>query len=146
MKTILLFCSLMMFGTLAKAQQSKQNIDYQYFRDTKSYYAYELFKDLRNGDKNELRLNFSANESFSKIDKIYLKDEGNEIKLSFKPRQDIIKTDNPDQKHYPIVFDSKILESKKLSCEAEIVFVLDNGSNYSLPFSLCVIRTALATH
>lgn len=146
MKTILLFCTLIVIGTCAKAQQSKQNLDYQYFRDTKNFYAFELFKDLRNGDKSELKLNFSANESFSKIDKIYLKDEVNEIKLSFKPREEVIKTDNPNQKYYPIVFDSRILENKKLSCEAKMVFVLDNGSKYSLPFNVCAIKTALAQH
>ncbi len=136
MKTILYIFLLTLYATIANAQQSKTRIDYQYYRDDKSYYAYDLFTYPASAG-NQLMLNFTTNSDFKKIEKIYIIAADVEIKLKFKQRDEIIKSDNPEQKFYPVAFELKDLLNKKLDCKARIVFKLDNGISYSLPFNGC---------
>ena len=145
MKIALFLFAFVAFGKIAYSQQTKQSIDYQYFRDEKSYYAFELFKNAVMGD-DQLMINFTANIPFKKIEKIYVTAGENEVKLKFKIREEVIKSDNPEQKFYPIVFSSKDLEDKKISCEAQIIFKLDNGQLYKLPFSTCNVIEFLANN
>lgn len=144
MKTTLLFFALIAFGTIAYSQQTKQSIDYQYFRDDKSYYAFELFKDNSSGMDSHLMINFTANSSFKKIDKVYLKAGEAELKLKFKLREETVKSDNPEQKFYPIIFEARDLADKNFPCDAKIVFKLDNGTTYTLPFSTCSVIEFIA--
>lgn len=136
MKNILFVLFLILSGTIANAQQSKTSIDYQYYRDDKSYYAYDLFC-YPASPGNQLMLNFTTNTASNKIEKIYITAADVEIKLKFRQRDEVIKSDNPEQKFYPIAFELKDLLDKKLDCRARIVFKLDNGITYSLPFNAC---------
>ena len=136
MKNTLYILLLILSGTCANAQQSKTSIDYQYYRDDKSYYAYDLFSYSAIPD-HQLMLNFTTNTAFKKIEKIYIIAADVEIKLKFTQRDEVIKSDNPEQKFYPVAFELKELLDKKLDCEARIVFKLDNGISYSLPFNAC---------
>ncbi|TCD00627.1 hypothetical protein EZ449_20495 [Pedobacter frigidisoli] len=144
MKTALFLFAFMAFGKMGYCQQVKQSIDYQYFRDDKSYYAFELFKNSNNGMDDQLMINFTSNSSFKKIEKIYVKAGEVELRLKFKVREETVKSDNPEQKFYPIVFNGKDLENKKLPCNAQIIFKLDNGTSYSLPFSTCNVIEFIA--
>ncbi|RZK19049.1 MAG: hypothetical protein EOO86_08555 [Pedobacter sp.] len=144
MKTALLFFALATLGKISYSQQTKQSIDYQYFRDDKSYYAFEVFKDNANGMDDHLMINFTANTSYKKIEKIYLKSGETELKLKFKLREESIKSDNPEQKFYPIIFDAKDLSGKNFPCDAQIIFKLDNGMSYTLPFSTCSVIEFIA--
>jgi len=143
MKTALFLFAFITLGKIVYSQQTKQSIDYQYFRDEKSYYAFELFKNAGQ-TSDQLMINFTANTSFKKIEKVYLKAGDTELKLKFRHREETLKSDNPDQKFYPIVFYSKDLEDKKLACNAQIVFKLDNGSTYILPFNTCDVIEFIA--
>lgn len=144
MKTSLLIFILLALGKLSHSQQLRQSIDYQYYRDDKSYYAFELFKDVKNMEDNQLMLNFISNVSFDKIDKIYIKSGNVELKLRFKKRDEIIHSDNPEQKFYPISFNIKDLTDKKIPCEATITFKMEGGFQYTLPFNACSIKEFIA--
>lgn len=136
MKTtiILLFC--LISAKFSMAQQARQTIDYEYFRDDKQHYAFELFKNTSSKD-DVLMLNFASNGTLSKIDKIHILKGAEEIKLKFKMRQDVVSSDNPELKFYPIMFSKKELEEKVLGCEAKVRFKMDNGIIYTLPLVLC---------
>lgn len=144
MKTSLLIFILLALGKLSHSQQLRQSIDYQYYRDDKSYYAFELFKDVKNTEDNQLMLNFISNVSFDKIDKIYIKSGNVELKLRFKKRDEIIRSDNPEQKFFPISFNIKDLTDKKIPCEATITFKMEGGFQYKLPFNACSIKEFIA--
>lgn len=144
MKTALLLFAFIAIGKMAYCQQAKQSIDYQYFRDDKNYYAFELFKNSNNGMDDQLMINFTSNSNFKKVEKIYLRAGGVELKLKFKLREETVKSDNPEQKFYPIVFDGRDLADEKLPCNAQIIFKLDNGTTYSLPFSTCSVIEFIA--
>lgn len=144
MKTSLFLFLLIAFGKVTYSQQIKQSIDYQYFRDDKSYFAFELFKDGSNGMEDQLNINFTSSSTFTKIDKIYIKAGVVELKLKFKIRDEKVKSDNPELKSYPIMFNSKDLDSKQLGCNAQIIFKLDNGALFTLPFTACNIKQFLA--
>ncbi|WP_316760475.1 hypothetical protein [Pedobacter aquatilis] len=137
MKTSLIIFFFIVLSKMCFAQQ-KQSLDYQYYRDDNKYYAFELYKNASLLD-DKLMLDFVSNGNYKKIDRIYLKEGGIETKLKFKSREEIIKSDNPEQKFYPIMISSKDLESKKTACEIQIVFKLDNGSILTLPFNICAI-------
>ncbi|WP_316796284.1 hypothetical protein [Pedobacter agri] len=137
MKNTILLFTIILIGQLAYSQQNKQSIDYQYFRDNTNYYAFELFTIDNKVVNNQLMINFTANVNFKKIDKVYLKSGETELKLKFKVREEVVKSDNPEQKFYPIIFDAKDLIDRKIPCEAEIVFKLDTGLSYILPFNTC---------
>jgi len=128
----------MAFTKLSFGQQLKKSIDYEYFRDEKSYYAFELFKDSSSRDDLML-LNFTSNVAFKKVDKIYIQKGAKEIKLKFKTREDIVSSDNPELKFYPIVFNARDLNIKEIGCEAKIIFKTDNGFTYTLPLILCPV-------
>lgn len=136
MKISLLIGFFIALSNLCLAQQSKQNIDYQYYRDANTYYAFELFKNTSAADDN-LMLNFVSNSNYKKIEKIYLKQGTVEFKLKFKVRVDTVNSDNPELKFYPISFILKDLDEKNICCDAQIVFKLDNSSVLTLPFSIC---------
>jgi|GEM_PF-756186 len=144
MKQSLFLFLFIAFSKISYSQNLKQSIDYQYYRDDKSYYAFELFKDVKNVFGDQLMLNFTSNSDFKKIDKIYVKAGELEVKLKFKWRAETVVSDNPEQKFYPISFDSKDLEDKKMACDALIIFKLDNGFSYSLPFNTCGIKEWIA--
>ncbi|WP_231424399.1 hypothetical protein [Pedobacter sp. Leaf250] len=137
MKNTILLFTIILIGQLAYSQQNKQSIDYQYFRDNTNYYAFELFTIDNKAVNNQLMINFTANVNFKKIDKVYLKSGETELKLKFKVREEVVKSDNPEQKFYPIIFDAKDLIDRKIPCEAEIVFKLNTGLSYILPFNTC---------
>ena len=137
MKTSLLLLFFVILTKLSYSQQVKEIIDYQYFRDDESYYAFELFKSP--SSKNDaLMLNFTLNSACKKIDKIYIQAGAKQVKLRFKIREDVVSSDNPDQRFYPIIFSSKDLEEKEVGCEAIIIFKMDNGLTYTLPFNKCI--------
>lgn len=137
MKTSLITFLFIALSKICFAQQ-KQSLDYQYYRDDKKYYAFELYRNTSLLD-DKLMLNFVSNGNYKKIERIYLKEGATETKLKFKTREEIIKSDDPEQKFYPIIFSSKDLENKKTACELQIVFKLDDGSILTLPFSICTI-------
>ncbi|KLT64227.1 hypothetical protein [Pedobacter sp. BMA] len=136
MKHILYTLLLILSGTIANAQQRKISIDYQYFRDVKNYYAYDLFRYSGSPD-NQVMLNFTTNAAFKKIEKIYIVAGDVEIKLKFRQRDEVVKSDNPEQKFYPVAFDIDNLLENKLDCQSRIVFKLDNNISYTLPFNGC---------
>ncbi|WP_316829424.1 hypothetical protein [Pedobacter aquatilis] len=136
MKTSLFIGLLILLTKLSFGQQVKQNIDYQYYRDDKSYYAFELFRNIAD-DKAIVNLNFTTNTAFKKIDKIYITNGVKEVKLKFKTRSDVVESDNPELKFHAISLNIKDLANKEIDCEAKIVFKLDNGLIYTLPFSRC---------
>ncbi|MGM9475962.1 hypothetical protein ACS5PU_06010 [Pedobacter sp. GSP4] len=138
MKTFVTLFALVVLANLAYGQ--KKNIDYQFFRDTKQYYAFELFKNADSEKTGELMLNFTTNDSFTKIEKILIKAGAVEVKLKFKQRAEAVKSDNPEQKFYPVIFSEKEITDKNLGCEAQIVFKLDNGLSYTLPFNACLLK------
>ncbi|MFC3563477.1 hypothetical protein [Pedobacter jamesrossensis] len=142
MKTSIIIFFFVALSTLCSAQKPKQSLDYQYYRTDKSYYAFELYKDSSSED-DKLMLNFVSNETYKKIDNIYFREGKTEIKVKFKAREEVVSSDNPELKFYPIIFSSKELENKKIGCNAHIVFKLDNGSILTLPFSICTITEQL---
>lgn len=144
MKTSLFIFLFLALSKLSYGQQLKQSIDYQYYRDAKNYYAFELFKEAKNLEDNMLMLNFTSNVNFNKIDKIFIKSGEVELKLKFKAREEIVRSDNPEQKFYPISFNRKDLIDKNIPCEATIIFKMDNGIQYILPFNACNIRELIA--
>lgn len=137
MKRILTFLTFVCLSGLAFSQQTKTSIDYQYFRDEKSYFAYELFTQDQNPQNRFLMLNFTSNINYNKIERISIVSANDEVKLKFKLREETVKSDNPEQKFYPISLDVKDLADKKIPCEAKIIFKLDNGLSYTLPFDSC---------
>ena len=144
MKKLFLLFAFIAFGHLVYSQQGKKVIDYQYFRDEKNYYAFELFQNDADEIDDQLMLNFSSNAQYNKIEKIYLKAGAEEFKLKFRLRGDLVKSDNPEQKFYPISLDGKDLKDKKLPCDAQIVFKLDNGNIYLLPFKTCTVSNLIS--
>jgi len=143
MKTSIIIFFFLALGKISYGQL-KQSIDYQYYRDDKSYYAFELFKDIKNLEDNQLMINFTSNTNFSKIDKISIISGALEFKLKFKDRADVVHSDNPEQKFYPISISKKDLMDKKIPCEAIIIFKMDNGTQFSLPFYACSIKDFIA--
>lgn len=137
-KPFLLFVFILP-GGWAYSQQTKRTIDYQYFRNENSYYAYELFKNTDAAQNNQLMINFSVNVNYKKVDKIYIKSKDIESKLKFKEREETVITDNPEQKFFPIVFNGDDLVAMKLPCETQIIFKPDNGLKYTLPLNYCNI-------
>ena len=137
MKTLI----CLLFGlVLANAAYSqKKNIDYQYFREGKTYYAFSLFSDAAKAPGN-LMLDFTTKAKFSKIEKISLKAGAVEVKLKFSVRTDVIQSDNPEQKSYPVVFSAKDITERELGCDGQITFKLDDGETYTLPFNACLIK------
>lgn len=138
---ILLFIAL---SKITYAQNVKQSIDYQFHREGKTYYAFELFKDPKDLNNDQLMLNFTSSANFNKVDKILVKSAGTEFKLKYKVRDEQVKSDNPEQKFFPIVIDYKSLAEKKLECDAEIIFKMDDGTLLALPFNTCSIKQLLA--
>lgn len=138
MKTLIGLLLCFVLSNVAYAQ--KKNIDYQYYREGKVYYAFSLFKVADNGNTDELQLDFTTKAKFNKVEKISVKAGAIELKLKFKIREETVKSDNPEQKFYPIVFNSKDITDKNLGCEAQITFKLDNGESYTLPFNACLIK------
>ncbi|WP_316803487.1 hypothetical protein [Pedobacter nototheniae] len=144
MKPYLLLLLFIVSGKITFAQNVKQSIDYQFNREGKNYYAFELFKNNKDSNNDYLMLNFTSNSSFKKIDKILIKTTDSEFKLKFKVREEQVKSDNPGQKFYPIVIDYKSLSVQKLNCDAQIIFKLDDGSSLALPFNICSIKQILS--
>ncbi|MCZ4243754.1 hypothetical protein [Pedobacter punctiformis] len=140
MKTSLFILVFLAFGKITYGQQLKQSIDYQFHREGKNYYAFELFKDAKDLNNNQLMLNFISSANFKKVDKILIKAGEVEVKLKFKLREEKVNSDNPEQRFYPIVFDLKSLTDKKMECNAQIIFKLDDGSSLTLPFTTCSIK------
>lgn len=143
MKTAIFLFLFVSLTKISFGQQLKQSIDYQYYRDDKNYYAFELFKN-QSSNNNELMLNFISNSAFKKIDKIYIRTGAKEIKVKFKIRDEAVSSDNPEFKFYPIVFNSAALLIKEVECEARISFKMDNGLVYTLPFNICAVNEQLA--
>jgi len=139
MKKFFLTVVFILTSGWAYSQQTKRTIDYQYFRNENSYYAYELFKNNDAEKNNQLMINFSVNVNYKKVDKIYIKSKDIEFKLKFKERGETVKTDNPEQKFFPIIFNGDDLVAMKLPCETQIIFKLDNGLQYTLPLNNCNI-------
>ncbi|KIA96492.1 hypothetical protein OC25_01685 [Pedobacter kyungheensis] len=137
MKTLI--CLLFGLVLANTAYSQKKNIDYQYFREGKTYYAFSLFSDAVKAPGN-LMLDFTTKAKFSKIEKISLKAGGVEVKLKFGVRTDLIQSDNPEQKAYPVIFNASDIIAKNLSCDGQITFKLDNGETYTLPFNACLIK------
>lgn len=131
---------LLSFALATTAYGQKKNIDYQYFREGKTYYAFSLFSDATKAQADELLLDFTTKARFGKIEKVLIKAGGIEVKLKFKPRADSIQSDNAEQKFYPIVFNAKDIVDKHLDCDGQITFKLDNGESYTLPFNACLIK------
>ena len=144
MKSSLLILLFIAFTKICFAQNTKQSIEYQYHRDGKNYYAFELFKETKNSNNDQLMLNFIYNAPFKKVEKVLIKTADVEFKLKFKVREEQVKSDNPEQKFYPITIDYKSLAEKKLECEVQIIFKLDDGSSLVLPFNTCTIREFIA--
>lgn len=144
MKTSLFISILLIFCKVSFAQQVKKNIDYQYFRDDKTYYAYELYQDVNNIKTDQLQLNFTSNSLYKKIEKIYIKTEKSEVKIRFKQRMETLTSDNPELKFYPVNFRLNDLKGKNIGCEAQIFFKLDTGELLVLPFSMCLIEEQLS--
>lgn len=144
MKTFLFAFIFIALGKVSYCQQLKQSIDYQYYRDDKSYYAFELFKEVKNTEDNQLLLNFTSNAHHNKIDKIYIKSGDVELRLKFKVRTETIHSDNPEQKFYPISFNKNELVDKKIQCEATIIFKMEGGIQYALPFNTCNLKELMA--
>jgi hypothetical protein len=144
MRTSLFIIALIILSKVSFAQQVKKNIDYQYFRDDKKYYAYELYKDFNALKTDQLLLNFTSNSSFKKIEKIYVKTEKSEVKIRFKQRAETLTSDNPELKFYPVTFSINDLKEKNIGCDAQIFFKLDNGELLILPFSMCMIEDQLS--
>jgi len=136
MKTFI--CLLFYFVLANTAYSQKKNIDYQYFREGKTYYAFSLFSDAK--FPGELLLDFTTKSKFNKIEKITVTAGGVEVKLKFKLRTDSIQSDNAEQGFYPVVFNAKDIAEKQPGCEGQINFKLDNGESYTLPFNACLIK------
>ena len=132
-----IFCHKFLF-----AQQNK-SIDYQYSREEGKYFAFELLIDDNFKTNKKLLINFATNSAFEKLGKITLLSGKEELKLKFKPREESIKSDNPELKFYPVTVDWNVLKQSQLGCEAQIIFKSDKGDAYALPFNLCKISELL---
>ncbi|MCX2574326.1 hypothetical protein [Pedobacter sandarakinus] len=140
MKMRFIIFVLMLIAEFAHSQ-TKQQLDYQYFRDDKVYYAYELFRNTT-GTNRQLMLDFTVNVAFKKIQKVYLISNKSEIKVAFEIRNEVLKSDNPSQHSFPMAMD-KDFDISIVPCDAKIVFVLDNKESYPLPFSACAVTDLL---
>ncbi|TDG35663.1 hypothetical protein EZJ43_11615 [Pedobacter changchengzhani] len=142
MKKYLILLALTMITTVLFAQQSNKVIDYQYLRDGKSYCAFEIYKSNADTNSDRVNLSFTANAEYSKVEKISIKTGDQQIKISFKVNDQTNSSDKKDLKSYQITIDKKDL-LKIEDCDAKIVFKLDNGQTYSLPFYACKYKSAL---
>ncbi|WP_231459609.1 MULTISPECIES: hypothetical protein [unclassified Pedobacter] len=143
MKSTILLLFLVVATKISFAQNAKKNIDYQYHRDGKIYYAYEIYKNPASAET-IFYLNFSASKTFNKIEKIYLKEGKVTEKLKFKMNDITIKNDNKELKFYAIILNSSDINKENISCNPKIIFKLDDESVYELPFQKCVIVEQLA--
>ncbi|QIL42095.1 hypothetical protein G7074_24205 [Pedobacter sp. HDW13] len=137
MKTFI--CFLFCFALANTAYCQKKQLDYQYFREGKTYYAFSLFSDTTNAPR-ALLLDFTTKSKFNKIEKISVTAGSIEVKLKFKVRTDSIQSDNTEQRSYSVVFNAKDIAEKQLGCDGQITFKLDNGESYTLPFNACLIK------
>ena len=120
-----------------------KNIDYQYYRDDKTYYAYEIYKSLSSKD-NLLYLNFSINKPFKKVEKVYLQQGSKEYKVKIKVNDKTASSDNPEIKFYSLIINPADCLNENISCNTTIVFKLDNDEIFLLPFNKCLIAESLA--
>jgi len=137
MKTFI--CLLFCFVLVNTAYSQKKNIDYQYFREGNTYYAFSLFSDATKAP-GDLMLDFITKSKLNKIEKISVIAGGVEVKLKFSVRDDSVQSDNPEQKFYPVIFSASDISTKKLSCDGQIIFKLNTGASYTLPFNACLIK------
>lgn len=142
MKKTFLFTVLILCSTLLSAQKNI-SIDYQYQREKDIYYAFELLITESFDADGQLHINFTVNKAFNKVQKITLTSASSASKLEFESREGPVKSDNPELKHYPLSINWNDLD-KKLDCETQITFKLDNGDVYTLPFDVCKIKEFLA--
>ena len=143
MKKYYFLFAFLLIGKFSFSQQTKKIIDYQYQRDGKSYFAFEIYKNLSDTNSDKLNLNFSSNSQYSKVEKVVVKIGDDETKLSFKFNDQQNISDNKEIKNYLITIDKKDL-FKITACNATIIFKLDNGLIFSLPFSPCAYKSVLA--
>jgi len=146
MKKLFLIFASILFTHTAFCQITKQSIDYQYFRDTKDYYSFELFKIISQSNASVMLLNFSSNANYDKIEKIYIKSGDRDYRLPFKHSEEIAKSDNPKLKNYAVSFNASEFMDKRTLCKAQLIFKLDNGINYTLPLNLCDITDLISKH
>lgn len=143
MKLSLLIISCVLLTKFSLAQSTLKKIDYEYYRDEKSYYAYEIYGN-QTSTENFLYLNFPINKPFKKVEKIYLLQGNKEHKLKIKVNDKTASSDNPEIKFYSLKVNPSDFFNNDINCNTTIVFKLDDGKLYSLPFNKCLINESLA--
>jgi len=119
-----------------------KNIDYQYYRDDKIYYAYDIYRNPTSAE-NLLYLNFSVNKAFKKVEKVYLMQGSKEYKIKFTINDKTASADNPEIRFYSMIIYPSDFLKENISCNTNIVFKLDDGEIFSLPFNKCLIAESL---
>ncbi|WP_421943682.1 hypothetical protein [Pedobacter sp.] len=143
MKSSILIFFCLFLAKLCSSQSVVKNIDYQYYRDDKTYYAFEIYRNPTSTES-LLYLNFSTNKAFKKVEKVYLLQGSKEHKLKIKVNDKTASSDNPEVKFYSLIINPSDFISEDTSCNTTIVFKLDDGATFSLPFNKCLITESLA--
>jgi len=143
MKSLLLIFFCLFLAKLCSAQSAVKNIDYQYYRDDKTYYAYEIYRNPTSTE-NLLYLNFSINKAFKKVEKVYLMQGNKEYRLKITANDKTASSDNPEIRFYSLIINSSEFLNANINCNTSIVFKLDASEIFSLPFNKCLITESLA--
>ncbi|MDN3585734.1 hypothetical protein QWY86_03590 [Pedobacter aquatilis] len=142
MKPFFIIISCLVLAKFCLAQSLTKSIDYQYFRDDKTYYAYSISRNITPSDK-LLFIDFCINKPFKKIEKICLIEGGKEYKLKITTNNKTASSDNPEIRFYSLIINSVDLIKEHIKCESIIAFKLDDATVVSLPFNKCLIIESL---
>lgn len=139
-----LFFSLQLFTFSLKAQE-KENIDYQYIRNSNEYHAYAVF--LKSDDQNKV-LEFQITSTFlvDKLSGLSIKKGKTDIKIPFTKLDTVIKTDEKTINNLVIVASIKNLLKMKIECDTVIIFALGDETKIELPFNFCLVKNKLESN
>ncbi|WP_443947321.1 hypothetical protein ACJVDH_09450 [Pedobacter sp. AW1-32] len=140
MKRICLSIFLIFTLNQVFAQEKPLDVDYQYVREAKKYYAYQLSKSETYTADKLASIRFSGNFTFKKIEKILIFAEGAKFNLRFSVSEENTTTDNAEQHFASLIFNTDQLKKTASICDAKIHFILDDGNTYVLPFNVCLLK------
>jgi hypothetical protein len=140
MKRTMLFLFLLIGLTQIGWAQERKAIDYQYKRGDNDFCAYAAYASI---SPNIIDLHIVTSYDISKLKTIQLKWGKKDVKLPFKKLNYLITNDDSSLNKLSISINLKKLFDDELSCENNIVFILDNNETFELPFNSCLIKEQL---
>jgi len=140
MKRICLAIFLIFTLNRVFAQEKPLDVDYQYVREAKKYYAYQLSKSETYTADKLASIKFSGNFAFKEIEKILIFAEGAKFSIRFSVSEENMTTDNAEQHFASLDFNTDQLKKITSICDAKIHFILDNDNTYILPFNPCLLK------